>query len=46
MRRLVWGLMLVMDARLVIGLELIIVMDARLGDWFGGDNCDGCGGSD
>ena len=34
--------MLVMDARLPIGLGVIIVMAARLGDWFVVDACDGC----
>ena len=37
------GLMIMMDARLVIGLRLIIVTDAGVGDRFVVDACDGCG---
>ena len=30
----------------MIGLWLMLVMDAGAGDWFGVDACDGCGVSD
>ena len=34
------------DIDAAIGLGVIIVMDAGLGDWFVVDACDGCGFSD
>ena len=36
------GLMLVMDARLVIGLGVDDSDGREVADWFGVDACDGC----